>query len=285
MSKRVSDQADGLRRLLARAPTRVIAVAGMGSSTGTTTATMNLGAALVHQGRDVLLIDESASFGGSACEAWSLDPSGTLADLATGRVDWKQAGSQAACGVHVLPATPGDATALTDPRDFFVGGAILIDAALDANGCLSPLAQRADELVLVVRPTATSITDTYASIKRLHYAHALKQARLLVNGADDIESAQQIVRNLADTCSRYLAVSLQAAGWVRRDAHLADARRLRQTVVEAFPTSPAAIDFRRVADALWLWPWDSRASQAPGAPSAPQAMHHSSMAALAGSRF
>ena len=54
-------------------------------------------------------------------------------------------------------------------------------------------------------------------------------------------------------------MSLEAAGWVRADPHLADARRLRQSVVEAFPASAAAVDFRRVAVDMGGWPWRTRA--------------------------
>jgi flagellar biosynthesis protein FlhG len=39
-----------------------------------------------------------------------------------------------------------------------------------------------------------------------------------------------------------------------------DAGRLARTVVEAFPASPAAADFRRIADEMGHWPWRPGAS-------------------------
>jgi flagellar biosynthesis protein FlhG len=214
MSKLVADQADGLRRLLSLTPTRVVAVVGIGRGEGTTTTAMNLGAALVHQGKDVLLLDEH----------------GATAPVVN-----------------------------TDPRQLCHGGVVLVDALLDREGRLSSLAQSADELLLVLQPNAASITSAYAGIKRLHYAHGLKQMRFLINGVSGAEEAERITTNLANTGSRYLAVSLQAAGWVRADPHMADARRLNETVVEAFPASPAAVDFRRIAADMGRWPW--RASE------------------------
>ena len=47
-----------MRRLLAHTPTRVIAIAGRARGGGATAATMNIGAALVQQGKDVLVLDE-----------------------------------------------------------------------------------------------------------------------------------------------------------------------------------------------------------------------------------
>jgi flagellar biosynthesis protein FlhG len=258
----VADQADGLRRLLAHTPTRVIAVAGMQPELGATTAAMNLGAALVLQGKDVLLLDEHERAADSAAALWSLGPLGTLADVVLGHLTCEGAAARASCGVSVLPALPGASARCADPRRLWRGDVILIDAVFDHEGRLSELAQLADELVLVLQPHAASITSTYSGIKRLHYAHALKQLRLLVNGVADSEAAQRIMANLVQAGSRYLALSLQPAGWVRADPHLGDARRLCRTVVEAFPASPAAVDFRRIAADMGQWPWRPGASLA-----------------------
>jgi flagellar biosynthesis protein FlhG len=255
MSKRVADQADGLRRLLAPKPTRVVAVAGMGQGAGGTTAAMNLGVALVQQGRKVLLLDEHCPKEGSACEVWALDPLGNLADVAGARLTLDGAEVEAGCGVHVLPAPPGAAHPATDPRTLWNDGVVIVDAAFDSEGRLSPLAQAADDLLLVLKPHPASVTTAYAGIKNLHYAHGLKQLRFLINGVVDIGAAQQIMNNLANAGSRYLALSLQPAGLVRFDPRIADAWRLKQTIAEAFPASPAAVDFRRVADDVGRWPW------------------------------
>src|SRR6188472_99790 len=77
MSKLVADQADGLRRLLARTPTRVVALAGVGRG-GASSATMNLAAALVQQGREVLVLDEHGATEAAICAAWAIDPLGDL---------------------------------------------------------------------------------------------------------------------------------------------------------------------------------------------------------------
>ena len=182
VSKLVADQADGLRRLLAQTRTRVLAFASMGRGLGVTTMAMNLGAALAYQGREVLLLDEHGTDAGTASAAWAVEPLGTLADVANRRLTLQGAAARAPCGVQVLPAVPRTPAGSPDPRTLWEGDVILIDAVLDGEGQLSALAQAADELVLVMQPHAASITATYAGIKRLHYAHALRQLRFLVNG-------------------------------------------------------------------------------------------------------
>lgn len=259
MNARVTDQADGLRRLLGQAPVRIVAVAGMGPGAGATTAAMSLGAALAQQGKDVLLLDEHHPKVRSVCDVWALSPRGTLADVTGRRLRIDQAAASAVCGVQVLPASPG---AIVDPRTLWPRGIVLIDAAFDDEGRLSPLAEAADELLLVLQPHPAAITSAYAGIKRLHRAHALKQLRFLLNGVADVATAQQVMHNLAQAASRYLALSLLPVGWVRTDPWLADAARLRQTVVEAFPASAAAVDFRAIADDMGRWPWRTPARPA-----------------------
>ena len=148
------------------------------------------------------------------------------------------------------------------------GRLLLIDAVLDLQGALSPLAAQADNVLVVLQPNAASIKACYTCIKRLHYAHALQRVRVLVNHASDKAQAQRISANLALTSGRYLSLTLQSAGAVRADPRLADARRLNLSVVEAFQTSPATIDFHQIASDLLQWTWrplDDHEASAPAA--------------------
>lgn len=199
-----NDQADGLRRLMAGSPGQLVAVVGSGPGVGASSVTQNLAAALVQQGKEVLLLDERRKAQPEPCRR-------------EGRV-------------------------------------VVLDAMLDRDGALSPLAAQADHVLVVLQPDAASITACYACIKRLHYAHALKRLRVLVNRATELREAQRILANLTATGSRYLALALDPAGCVRDDPRLTQAQRLNLTVVDAFQTSAAATDFRQIAAGLGQWP-------------------------------
>lgn len=203
MRKAVTDQADGLRRLMAATPGTRVAVVGC-EGPGVASFTRNLAAALVQEGKDVLLIDERDA----------APPAGLQGD----------------------------------------GRLLLVHAGLDPHGALSPWAARSDHILVVLQAHAASIKASYACIKGLHHAHALQRLRVLVDGAADAAEAQRILCNLADAGLRYLSLVLEPAGWVRADPHLARAQRLNATVVEAFGSSPAALDYRQVASGLLQWP-------------------------------
>jgi flagellar biosynthesis protein FlhG len=205
MNKMVSDQADGLRRLMAANAARRVTVAVVECEPGArlSSYTRNLAAALTRQGQDVLLLDEYS-------------------------------------GLESMPEQRAERL-------------VLIQAVVDRDGALSPLAADADHILIVFQAHAAAIKQAYLCIKRLHYAHALQRMRVLVSGVADAAEAQRILANLATTGSRYLAVALEPAGWVRADPLMEQAERLNLTVVEGFPASPSATDFRQVASESLRW--------------------------------
>ena len=222
MKKFVTDQADGLRRLMAGNPGRLVAVLASDPADVESVA-RNLVAALVQQGQEVLLLDERRG----------------------------------------LQSTPVRRQ----------GQLVMVHAELDGDGALSPLAAQADHVVVVLRANASSIKASYVCIKKLHHAHALQRLRVLVNGVTDAAEAKRILANLAQTGSRYLALALEPAGWVRADPLLAQAQRLNLAVVEAFKSSPAAVDFRQIASDLLQWPQPPARSLPPSGPANAAAFH------------
>ncbi len=258
MDKFVIDQAEGLRRLLAREGSRVIAVTGGPGAPGRTTTVINLAAALTAQGKDVLVIDECLGPRSVSGLLGGVRGAGNFAAVMRGEMALDEAVGRHALGFGVLAASREHRAqytsaqlnqVLTGPADF-----VLIDAQLDAEGALSPLAMHAHDLLIVMRVSAQAITDAYACMKRLHFAHAIGQFRVLANHIEQGPEAQAAFENLAGVASRYLAVSLENAGCVAADPHMPRAVQLSRCIVDAFPSTAAARDFRHVAAELPHWP-------------------------------
>lgn len=252
MDKFVTDQAEGLRRLLAREGPRVIAVTGGAGSPGRTTTVVNLAAALTAVGRRVLVIDECG--GERPVAALSGGGRGARFDAALREgLPLADAIERHAPGFDVLTAPR---TSDAQPRDLLDGLAdvVLIDAQLDDAGALSPLALNAHDVLLVTRTDAQAITATYACIKRLHFAHAIAQFRVLANHVQHLADAQIVLDNLVGVASHYLAVALERTGCVAADPHMPRAVELARPIVDAFASSAAARDYRRIAAELPHWP-------------------------------
>jgi flagellar biosynthesis protein FlhG len=144
-----------LRRLLARNGSRVLAVTGGSTSVGCTTTVVNLAAALVEQGKDVLVIDEclgdySVGAARRRTGGRQLRRRGTRRDIARRRRGASCTGLFSA-GRASRSNREGYTAAqlgmvLDGPADI-----VLIDAQLDRLGQLSALAMQAHDLLIVTR--------------------------------------------------------------------------------------------------------------------------------------
>ncbi|CDY78312.1 Flagellar synthesis regulator FleN [Caballeronia glathei] len=276
LDKFVLDQAEGLRRLLTRAGSRVVAVAGGPAGIGCTSAVVNLAAALSAQGKDVLVIDERHN-AGSVSRLAGVNDTGALASVISGKRFLQDAVTRTPLGFSLI-AAPRDERISQDAaqcRVLLDGPAdiVLIDAQLDRHGALSSLAEQAHDFLIVTRVAAPAITEAYACMKRLHYAHAIGQFRVLLNHVQNDADASVAFENLSGVASRYLAVALGHAGHVAEDARVARAQELARSAVEAFPATPAARDYRRIAAELLHWPMrPAHASRRPDGQASKHAM-------------
>jgi flagellar biosynthesis protein FlhG len=131
---------------------------------------------------------------------------------------------------------------------------VLIDARLDRQGALTPLAAQAHDVLIVTRVAAAAITEAYACMKRLHFEHAIAQFRVLVNHVSSVADAHTTFDNLAEVAARYLSVSIEDAGCVTADPLMERSLELKRCVVDAFPSAQSARDYRHVASEMLYWP-------------------------------
>lgn len=253
MVKLVLDQAEGLRRLVARHATRIVAVVGSVPEAGQTSVALNLASALAHHGQDVVLVDES----GHAAPALSLPLRGDINDVLLGRISADNVRVATRDGYALLPVAHRHPERVDAARalPLLMAGepdVVVIDCT-HAGAVLSPLAAHATDVMVVLGRDPAAITGAYSWIKRAHYEYALAQFRVVVNRSEDAE-ARVVCRNLAETASRYLAVSLELAGHVPNDRQMLRARQLCRTVVDAFPMTPAAVAYRQLAVQVMHWP-------------------------------
>ena len=258
MVKQVTDQAEGLRRLLAKSGSRVVAVTGGPAGVGCTSTLVNMAAALASLGKDVLVIDERLGANSVSTMLGGLRQAGSLRAVLSGEEGLEQVCARHELGFSVLTASrencagfgaPQLARLLSGPADV-----VLIDARLDRQGALSALAAQANDVLIVTRVAAQAITEAYACMKRLHFEHAIAQFRVLVNHVSSVADAQTTFENLAEVAARYLSVSIEDAGCVAADPLMERSLELQRCVVDAFPSAQSARDYRHVASEMLYWP-------------------------------
>lgn len=260
------DQAEGLRRLVVRNQTQVIAVVAGKTGVGRTSATINLAAALAYSGKDVLVLDENHA-PDNLLDRLGLYAKHDLLDVARG----KCAPSKAvliAKGFSVLHTARAmhefqeldkiEQQHLEDALAEVSCGVdvILVEAAMPALSKVEGLAAVSSTLasgaalLLVVDATASGITESYALIKRLALENARLHFKIVVNKVTDKQAARVVFENMARVARHNLAARLEYLGYIPSDDRLKRATQLGRSVVEAFPTAVSAKFYVELAQKL-----------------------------------
>jgi flagellar biosynthesis protein FlhG len=265
LDKFVSDQAAGLRRLLGQTGFQVITLMSGQQGAGKTAATANLAVALARSGRDVLIIDQD-KHGRGAAAALGLTPRYDVADVLAGRCTLDALILNGPDNVQVLPLGGGfnrlgrlserDQEWLAQSFNRLQCGVdvVLVDMEEATDPDALPLGLAASEIMVVLPPGSTAITQGYTLVKRLAHNFGKRHFRLLLNRMPSPEEAQAVADNFTYTAERYLGVSVDYAGYIPLDERLSRASHLHTSVVDAFPVAQSTSHFRKLADGLLRWP-------------------------------
>jgi len=105
----------------------------------------------------------------------------------------------------------------------------------------------AREIIVIVTPEPTSMTDAYALMKVLYQRHSRKRFRLIINMAKDEIEAKAVYQRLSTAMGHFLNLGVEYLGYIPSDSKLSDAVRIQQPIAAAWPSSPAAKSLRQIA--------------------------------------
>jgi flagellar biosynthesis protein FlhG len=246
-----------------RAPSmaRVFAVTSGKGGVGKTNTVVNLAAALAQKKKQVLVMD--ADLGLANLDLFlGVKPRYTLADFFSGEKRLADIIIKTPSGISLLPAASGiqEVTSLSDAQKIaFVTeldalthdiDLVLVDTSSGISDTVTYFATAAQEIIVVVTPDVSSMTDAYALLKVLASQHHEKRFWVLANNVDDEKSARRLFDTLSRTAVRFLNTSLDFLGWVPWDPELRRAVFHGQILSANSAGSPAARAFSSIADRL-----------------------------------
>jgi flagellar biosynthesis protein FlhG len=261
---KASVKLDGVVRAT-NSPVQVIAVTGGKGGVGKTTIAVNLAAALAGRGKQVMLLD--GDLGLANVDVFlGLTPRLTLADVLAGTCSLEEILLDAPQGFKVVPAASGIAqlaeldtlTHLGLVRAFGDITAkidvMVIDTAPGIAGSVLQFSQAAQQVLVVLCDEPASLTDAYALIKILSRDHGVKQFRVLVNQVRGRGTGQALFQRFERVATRFLSVDLDYVGEIPEDAFLRRSIREQRPVVSAYPSAPASIALKTLAQRADNWP-------------------------------
>ena len=242
-------------------PARVFAVTSGKGGVGKTNVVANLAAALTAKKKRVMVID--ADLGLANLDLLlGVTPASTLADFFAGTAELDEIVVPNRDGILLLPGASGvqeitalrheqkealltELDAMTHEMDL-----VLVDTGSGISDVVTYFTTAAQEIVVVVTPEPTSMTDAYALIKVLACGHGQKRFWILANNVSGQEESRRIFDALSRTALRFLNASLDLLGWIPRDPQLIRAVARSRMVVSEAADAPSAKAFIAVADRL-----------------------------------
>jgi len=246
---------------------RITAVTSGKGGVGKTFISVNLAAALARQGRRVLVLD--ADLGLANLDVMlNLAPKITLHDVFTGKSSLEDAILPAPGGFSALLAGSGmvEYSRMTpEVRDQLLKviesvapryDHVILDTGAGISDVVLYAVSLAHDVLMVVTPEPTSMTDAYATIKVLATTQSRNHVQVVVNQTRRQGEGRAVCQQLQQVVDRFVnpglvaPVRLDLLGQVPLDIAVRDSVLSRQLLLESLPGSPAALAVVAVATRL-----------------------------------
>ncbi len=247
---------------------KVIAVTSGKGGVGKTNVVANLAVSLANLGKKVVILDADLGLG-NLDVLLGVIPKYTLEHVFLGEKTLSEIMIQGPRGIQILPTSSGteDMTQLSAEHKLILLSALdqlekqvdvfLIDTAAGISSNVLYFNTVAQEIVVVVTPEPTSLTDAYAIMKVLSQRHGEKRFKLLVNMARSTRESNNVFRKLTLVSNQFLDIAIDYIGYVPQDDYLRMAVFEQKAVVELYPRAKSSQVFAELADKILSWPLDS----------------------------
>ena len=243
---------------------KVFAVTSGKGGVGKTFFSANLAAALAKLGIRVLVLDFDLGLA-NLDVVLNLDPKFTLHDVFAGKVKMEEAIIEAPGGFDVLLAGSARveyARLAEELRENYLKAIRTLTSAydivlMDTGAGLSEVVlfavSIASEVMVLVTPEPTSLTDAYATIKMLAKQQGRKKIRIVVNQTARQGDGRIVTTQLQQVLDRYVqpelthAIRLIYTGDIPADPYVRQAVMRRQLLMKTMPGSPAALAIQQIA--------------------------------------
>ncbi len=237
---------------------RTIAVASGKGGVGKTNVTANLAVALARRGLRVCVLD--ADLGLANLDVLlGLSPELSLLHVLRGERSLAEVIVEGPAGIRIIPAASGFAelTALGPEAQLrlleqveTLDGSLdvlLLDSASGISGNVLYFAAAAAEILVVITPEPTAITDAYALVKVLAARYGRREFLVAVNMAAGPADAEAAFARLARVAERFLRVRLEYQGHIPWDDAVTRSVRQQLPVVLGVPGTPASLALGQLA--------------------------------------
>ena len=246
-----------------KANIRVIAITSGKGGVGKTCITANLAYILSRLKRKTLIFD--ADMGLANIDViLGISPQYNIQHVLLGKKTLPEIMVPGPGGIKILPAASGiqemaelskgqkltlmdELNDLNEDFDF-----MFIDTAAGITSNVLYFNMAAKEIIVIVTPEPTSLTDAYALIKILYQGHAEKRVMLIVNMVKNSHEAREVFTKLSKATEHFLDLSIEYLGYVIDDEKVTEAVKQQKMFAEIYPYSQASKCLSSIARKICL---------------------------------
>lgn len=240
---------------------QVIGVASGKGGVGKTTVAVNLAAALGQRGHRVLLLDADLGMANAQVALGVRSPL-NISHLLSGEKTLQELLVPAAPGVQLVPGASGlrDMAALDMSQVATIIHAfdalqesvdyLVVDVAAGISPSVLTFMAACQRRIVVLQDQPAAIADAYGLIKVMTQDQDLEEIYLVANAVQGDAHGQQLCQFVNDVTVKFLGRTIKYLGCVGADDIVQQAQRKYRTVMDFAPSSRAASDLRRLAQAL-----------------------------------
>lgn len=263
------DQAERLRRMVQesdlKSEARVITVTSGKGGVGKTNLSLNLAIQLNRLGKRVVVFD--ADFGLANIEIMlGARPRFNLADMMFRGKDLKDIITQGDEGISFISGGSGIQELATMNRDQVIyltsklveldnfADVIIIDTGAGISDSVLEFVMASSEVLLVVTPEPTSITDAYALLKAVNKKEAFSKSetviKVVANRVKNEAEGKNLYEKMRVVSGKFLDIPLEFAGYVPMDDLVPKSVIRQKPFSVLYPDAPPSKAVRRMAERL-----------------------------------
>ncbi len=240
---------------------QVIGVASGKGGVGKTTVAVNLAAALGQRGHRVLLLDADLGMANAQVALGVRSPL-NISHLLSGEKTLQELLVEAAPNVQLVPGASGlrDMAALDMSQVATIIHAfdelkesvdyLIVDVAAGISPSVLTFMAACQRRIVVLQDQPAAIADAYGLIKVMTQDQDLEEIYLVANAVQGEAHGQQLAQFVNDVTLKFLGRTVKYLGCVGSDDIVQQAQRKYRSVIDFAPSSRAASDLRRLAQAL-----------------------------------
>ena len=239
---------------------RILTVTSGKGGVGKTNLSVNLAIYLAQQGHRTCLFDADLGLANINI-LLGIYPEYNLKDVIDGAKTLSDIIIHDKSGIDIIPGSSGvahmealssvqlgglaNAFAELEAYDYFI-----FDTSAGVSKSVIAFCMSASEVILIITPEPTSLTDAYALMKILSMNGFNKTAKVVVNQSRDSKTAQIAYKKLKDTTRKFLGIELSPLGTMVSDPRVIEAVTAQQPFITLYPKTQASRCIKAIGDHL-----------------------------------